>query len=35
MDVTRFNALDMTSVVFDRNHLIAAQYNDSDSSKII
>ena len=30
LDVIRFNALDMTSVVFDRNDLIAAYYNDSD-----
>ena len=28
-DVIRFKALDMTFVVFDRNDLIAAQYNDS------
>ena len=34
LDVIRFNALDMTSVVFDRNDLIAAQYNDSDLLKI-
>ena len=35
LDVVRFNTLDMTSTVFDRNDLIAAQYNDSDSLKII
>ena len=35
MDVIRFNTLDMTSVVFDRNDLIAGQYNDSDLLKII
>ena len=34
LDVIRFNAVDMTSVVFDRNDLIAAQYSDSDLSKI-
>ena len=34
-DVIRFNALDMISVVFDRNDLIAAQYNDCDLLKII
>ena len=34
LDVIRFNAVDMTSVVFDRNDLIAAQYNDSDLSEI-
>ena len=35
LDVIRFNVLDMTSVVFDRNDLIAAQYNDSDLLKVI
>ena len=35
LDVIRFNALDMTSVVFDRNDLIVAQYNDSDLLKTI
>ena len=35
LDVIRFNALDKTAVVFDRNDLIAAQYNDSDLLKII
>ena len=35
LDVIKFNVLDMTSVVFDRNDLITAQSNDSDSLKII
>ena len=35
LDVIRFNTLEMTSVVFDRNDLIAAHYNNSDLLKII
>ena len=35
LDIIKFNVLDMTSVVFDRNDLITAQSNDSDSLKII
>ena len=35
LDVIRLNALDMTPVVFDRNDLIVAQYNDSDLLKTI
>ena len=35
LDVIRFNVPDMTSVVFDRNDLIASQYNDSDLLKTI
>ena len=38
LDVIRFNAVDMTSVVFDRNDLIVTviyqKYSDSDLSKI-